>query len=636
MDFFGAQERARRRTWQLGALFVAAVVTLVIATNVLVALVAAFTTTQGVVSGVEGAVATTSVETWLAISAAVVFVIAAASLYKYFAIRSGGRAIAELLAARQIDPSTTDLRERRALNVVEEMAIASGVPVPPVYLIEEPGINAFAAGLGADDAIIGVTRGTLLCLDRDELQGVIAHEFSHILNGDSLINLRLIAILHGILFLSLLGEMLLRSGRGNRRGNPGAPVLILGLGLLIIGYAGNFFGNLIKAAVSRQREYLADAASVQFTRNPAGIADALKKIGGSPAGSHIGAPHTREMSHLFFGQAVSFLINGLFATHPPLESRIRAIEPRWDGRFISGAPDAEPLELPESASAIAQAGSPPVQAARPAVADVVVAQVGNPDARSVAAAEARIRGFDVAVVAELRDRASACSFILALFLSPDSDVRDRQLNLLRISSDERSALRVIDAYSRVTRLDDVERLTAVTMAAPALKGMSSRQYHHFMADIVALVRADERIDLNEWVLHRLLTKALAAFYQSTPTRRRPLPREEEDAALTIVLSALARAGRTLPGSAERAFAIGADAVGRSLAFDDRDDADFERLNAALRALRGVPPLRKPSLIKACAACALADGVEPAERALLAGIAATIDCPLPPDFRIDVE
>ena len=219
----------------------------------------------------------------------VLICVGGASAYKYFALRSGGRAIVEMLGGVQIDPATQVLAERRLLNVVEEMSIAAGIPVPAVYRVDEPGINAFAAGFGTDDAVIGVTAGTLEYLNREELQGVIGHEFSHVLNGDARLNLRLIALLNGILFLGIVGRIVLRgSGNtGSKRESNALPLVALGIGLIVIGYAGTACGNLIKAAVSRQREFLADAASVQFTRNPHGIANALKKIGGAPDGSHL-------------------------------------------------------------------------------------------------------------------------------------------------------------------------------------------------------------------------------------------------------------------------------------------------------------------------------------------------------------
>ncbi len=618
MDFFGAQDRARRKTWQLGLLFGAAVVALVLATNVLIAVFAAFTSTPGVATGVGGVLSATSLETWVSISLLVVFVIAAASLYKYRVVRTGGRAIAEMLGARQIDPSTTDLAERRMLNVVEEMAIASAIPVPPVYLVEEDGINAFAAGLGTDDAIIGVTRGTLANLDREELQGVIGHEFSHILNGDTRINLRLIAILHGILFLGIVGRMLMR-GSGRSRGRGAGGIAILGIGLVAIGYAGTFFGNLIKAAVSRQREFLADAAAVQFTRNPGGIANALKKIGGVPSGSQLNAAHASEVSHLFFGQAVSFTINRLFATHPPLGDRIRAIEPQWNGEFMAG----------DAPSVSARLGAEAMAAFAGSNADAVIEQVGRPDTGHLEGARDRIGSIAPALLAAAHDRADAYALVHGVFLSSDANTQDRQLNLLRVNESSDTVQRILS--HPVSDLDPVQRLTLVTLAAPALKSLSHAQYRRLVGNIVALVRADARIDLNEWVLHRILLKELAPHFGGAPrVPRKALDRSAELRAASTVLSAMARFGN---GDTAAAFDDGAAEFGAALRFDGREDANFARLNDALRDLRALPPLDKPRHIKAYAACALSDGASVEQRALLAGIAAALDCPLPPDFRL---
>lgn len=618
MDFFRAQDRARRKTWHLGFLFAAAVIALILATNLLIALVATFTTTTGFVAGPSAVLSATSPQTWFTISVLVIFVIAAASLYKYHVVRSGGRAIAEMLGATQIDPSTTDFAERRMLNVVEEMAIASAISVPPVYLIEEGAINAFAAGLDTDDAIIGVTRGTLENLDREELQGVIGHEFSHILNGDTRINLRLIALLHGILFLGLIGRTVLRGGgRGSKRGGGGA-VLVLGVGLLAIGYAGTFFGNLIKAAVSRQREFLADAAAVQFTRNPDGIANALKKIGGSGLGSRLAAPHTAEVSHLFFGQAVGFTINRLFATHPPLAQRITAIEPRWDGQFIATDAAAVSARLTDEVSALAGDAH-----------DVVVAQVGNPDTAHLGRANARIGAIPEPLARAARDRADAFALLHAVFLSTQSDIKDRQLNLLRIGLGTDTIARILAL--EVDELDAIARLTLVQLAAPALKSISHAQFRTLVANIASLVRADSRIDLSEWVLHRVVIKELSPhFLARQRARERPPSQHVETAALATVLSAMAKYGH---GDHAAAFAAGAAAFGRPLVFNPSEDPNFGRLNDALRELRSVPPLDKPRHLKAYAACALHDGATTEQRALLAGIAAALDCPLPPDFTI---
>ena len=231
-------------------------------------------------------------------------------------------------------PVATDVRDplrRRYRNIVEEMAIASGVPVPEIYVLEaENGINAFAAGYAPGDAAIAVTRGALETLDRDELQGVVAHEFSHILNGDMRLNIRLMGVLFGIMVLGLIGRLIVRGGYhtsivSSRRDRGTPVVLIVGLGLVILGGIGVFFARLIKAGVSRQREYLADASAVQFTRQSEGIANALKKIGGYADGSSITAADPEEVSHMLFGSGSR--LAGLFATHPPLTKRIQALDP---------------------------------------------------------------------------------------------------------------------------------------------------------------------------------------------------------------------------------------------------------------------------------------------------------------------
>ena len=247
-----------------------------------------------------------------------------ASLYKIAELSAGGEQVALMMGGRLVQSQTTDLAERRLLNVVEEMALASGVPVPPVYVLDgEPGINAFAAGHQPGDAVVAVSRGCLEYLNREELQGVMGHEFSHILNGDMRLNLRLIGVVYGILVLSILGYYIMRfsggsSSRNSREGGAGAAMVVLGLAMLIFGYLGVFLGKIIKSAISRQREFLADASSVQFTRNPGGIAGALKKIGGLAEGSRIRDAHAEEISHMFFGDAFAGSLLNLFATHPPL------------------------------------------------------------------------------------------------------------------------------------------------------------------------------------------------------------------------------------------------------------------------------------------------------------------------------
>ena len=340
MDFFQNQETARRKTGLLIVYFIAAVVLIVLLSYAIVA--GAFLLT----GRHDRPPLHSVVDLWdpglfALVSLGTLALIGGGSLYRVASLAGGGHSVAEMMGGRPLSSQTTDPDERKILNVVEEMAIAAGTPVPPVYLLEqEDGINAFAAGYAPGDAVIGVTRGCIQNLTRDELQGVIAHEFSHILNGDMRLNIRLIGALYGILLISMTGWIIFRSTAygnsydnrrdGDRRGSNPWPMV--GLALYVLGYIGVFFGNLIKAAVSRQREFLADASAVQFTRNPDGIAGALKKIGALAEGSRVRAPEAQEASHLFFGDAVGHLL-GMFATHPPLVERIRRIDPSFEGDF---------------------------------------------------------------------------------------------------------------------------------------------------------------------------------------------------------------------------------------------------------------------------------------------------------------
>lgn len=327
MDFFEHQAMARKNTTALVIYFVIAVAC-IIASVYVASLLIFYFTGQSRLPGSPSELVLWDSKLFLYVVLGTLAVVLAGSLYKTVLLSKGGSAVAESLGGRLIDADPSDPDERKLRNVVEEMALASGLPMPKIYVLDdEPGINAFAAGHVPSDAAIGITRGGMTLLSRDELQGVIGHEFSHILNGDMRINLRIMGVLFGILALTVIGRILIYS-RGSRGRNP---MMFVGLALIIIGALGVFFARLIQAALSRQRELLADASAVQFTRNPAGLSSALKKIGG--VGSKVGSAHAEEASHMFFENGLSKPLLGMMATHPPLEQRIRAIEPAWNGEF---------------------------------------------------------------------------------------------------------------------------------------------------------------------------------------------------------------------------------------------------------------------------------------------------------------
>lgn len=498
-NFFAAQDQARSNTKLLVFLFVLAVLTLLVLTNLLVIV------TLGVLEPEQYQLLLNPQHPeWFSqlpwkmmgwVSVFVFVVIAAVISIKQAELSQGGQVVAIALGGRRVEHQLADGKQQRLLNIVEEMAIASGVPVPPVYLMPESSINAFAAGYSPADAVIGVTQGCLNLLDRDQLQGVIAHEFSHILNGDMRLNIRLIALLHGIEFIGHSGYYLLRnSGRSrsalsssNSKDNGGG-VLGLALGLMLLGYLGTFFGSLIKAAVSRQREFLADASAVQFTRNPSGIAGALKAIGGAAYGSKVRHPNADEMSHLFFGEAISRW-SSLFATHPPLQQRIKRLDPSWSGTFPAEAQlkqqsSTEPFAIPPAREQKAAA----VLAALPAL-----------------------------LLHSSRHAPSAPALCCACLIQTEHLAK--QWAMVKAVGDHQLMQNVDQLYDDVSRLSGKQKLQLLQIAVPGLKQMSQQQFIKFQQLCQNLSRVDGQEDLVEWALLNWLQHCVGSQFDSALLHR---------------------------------------------------------------------------------------------------------------------
>jgi len=631
MDFFEYQEAARRRTGWLIFLFTVAVVMIVLS--------------------VYAIVAATLGKPWdpavfAAVAAGTLMVISAGSVYKTWQLASGGEPVALMLGGRLVDPHTIQLAERRLLNVVEEMALASGVPVPPVYVLEnEPSINAFAAGHDPSNAVIGVSRGCLDHLTRDELQGVMGHEFSHILNGDMRLNLRLVGILHGILLLAIIGYYILRSagsGRSSRSGRGGGALMLTGLGLLIIGYVGLFFGKLIRASVSRQREYLADASAVQFTRNPAGLAGALKKIGGLVQGSRIRDVHAAEVSHLFFGDAFAGSFFNWFATHPPLAKRVRRIEPDFDGAFPvtkalveeePGAARAEPAPQPargpgfERLPGVLPPGRGPISLAPGDVAG----RIGMISPVQLAFASAILEQMPHPLSDAATEPYGARAIVYAILLSRDAEVRSGQLALLQARVEEPSYRETLKLLPMIDRLPEEARVPLVERALPALKRLSADQYAAFRDHIEALVKADGKMDLLEYTVQNMLFRALDVhFGRAKPPRISYYAMRGVLEPMATVLSVLAREGQKNEEEIRRAFELGVQHVGQTIPLLAKDQCTLKNLDRALQQLAEVAPKVKRQAISACVACIAADGtVTVREGELLRAITATLGCPMPP-------
>lgn len=643
MDFFQAQTQAHKRTKWLIVLFAASVAATIMVTYLAVAflaresgfhLPAAMAPDDAEFS--PGSLWNPLLLAWVA--GGTLLLVGGAALFKTAQLHSGGRAVAEMVGGRQVNPATTDLKEKRLLNVVEEMSIASGIPVPDVYVLDdEEGINAFAAGLTTSDAVVTVTHGTLDKLNRDELQGVIGHEFSHILNGDMRLNLRLVSVVFGIFFLTIIGRGLLRSLRfagGGKNKKDGRLVLVLvalGLAFLVVGYIGYFFGRLIQAAVSRQREFLADASSVQFTRNPAGITGALKKIGGYSLGSHISSPHASAISHFFFAESLSSNLFGLLATHPPLDVRIRAVDPQFDGKYFE-----PPTTIDIAKESFASAGlvsPPPPKAANASSAFLPAGALASIGTLSLDQVE-NAQGLIGEIPARLREAArlpsEAPALVFALLLSEDPAVRTRQLASLPPASANLASTLAEPTASINERL----RLPLCQLALPSLRSLSDSDLADFFATLKQLADADGRTTVFEFALQKVLLRqlvlshapklSLGAQVYSFQAMKEPI---------VVVLSAMAHASSDNQPEAAKAYAAGLAHL-KSL-----DDAPAllepgacgpALLDPALDRLAIAAGPIKQRLLLACAQIAGADGkILVSEAELLRAIAACLDCPMPP-------
>ena len=638
-DFFERQSNARRSTKWLVGMFTLSVITIV---GTIVAVTALGLNTFNEHRDLQQAAGFTDgkqLDPWTIPALAGVgslALILMGSLLKIAELRGGGTTVAESVGGKRILPNTTDLIERRVLNVVEEMALASGVPVPPVYMLpEEPGINAFAAGYSPSDAVVAVTRGTAEQLSRDELQGVVAHEFSHILNGDMRLNIRLIGVLYGILLLGLIGRVLLRSAyySGHRRSskeNNGSFLLVLGLVLIVLGFVGSICGNLIKAALSRQREYLADASAVQFTRNPGGIAGALKRIGAAVSGSKIEHQNASEISHMYFATGLWEGFSGLMATHPPLPKRIIALDPNWSGNFP--AMPKIPIALAEVSGAANFVGASATSDEVPVqVVENAADHVGNPQEIHRQYAFELVRTLPEEVVDAVHETYGARAVIFALLLDENQEVRNVQMQALQQTTTPDIVELTRKLAPTVGKLDERVRLPLVDMSLSALRAMAKSQYIEFTAAFKKLIEADRRLGLFEWTLARVLLRHLhPQFDEAAAPRIAYYGLQRLGEPCSVLLSALAYAGNEIDAARE-AFAEASTHLPKvKLELLPTGQCNLQHLDKALTELAKVSAKHRERLIDACAAAICADEeVKIREAELLRGISDMLDCPMPP-------
>lgn len=641
MDFFQAQASAKKSTSRLIVLFSLAVLSLILMTNLLVMLLFGyFQVEEGQALSADLIMAQFDGEQFIFISLVILAIISAGSAFKTIKLSAGGKSIAQSLGGRLVDQNSKDLHERTLLNVVQEMAIASGSVVPSVYVLEhEYAINAFAAGFKQSDAVIGVTRGCIEKLNREELQGVIAHEFSHILNGDMRLNMRLLGVLHGILLLGYIGYFILRSVRGSNKNT--APILGLGFGLIVIGFGGNFFGNLIKASVSRQREYLADASAVQFTRSKQGIAGALSKIG--DFGSELDSPQAPQMSHAYFSQGVSSFVESMFATHPPLKSRIKRISPHFLSQQKIDKSNVKQAETNQSKQTENQANDKSARKqefakslTEVAIATTTIDSIGKINQQTLDHAASLISDIPETIYEAVHDPIKARAFIYCLVLCEIPDVLTLQLKHLKEQGDQGIIDQVLALRGEVNQLQFRLRLPLIEMVIPTLKTLSKEHYELFKANLLFLIHADDKIELFEWVLQTLLIRNIDAQYSNRHAKRdKQLSLVSQKQPLELLLNSLI--GHCW--HKEDDLNVLVDNLTLELAIEKLNITPqpvliIEGLDKALTLLAKVKPIEKAKVLRACLMIITVDKIfSIQEMELIRAISSVLECPLPPQLTV---
>ncbi|EJC6762500.1 M48 family metallopeptidase [Vibrio parahaemolyticus] len=612
MDFFHHQDTARQRTGLLVMLFTLAVLAITGLVSVIsIGIYFYFTgepfTTQSIISYC------------LLSFVGVLLVVSISSFIRLSELNAnGGRGVAESIGGKLISTDTSNAKHRQLLNVVEEMSIASGIPVPPVYVMaEEHGINAFAAGMSIDDAVIGVTQGALDAFSRDELQGVIAHEFSHILNGDMRLNTRLIGALFGITCIAHFGHLILDNSNSTRHvsrsssdSNKGFAVIILiAIVCLVLGWLGTLFGNMIKAAISRQREFLADASAVQFTRNDQGIAGALKKIGSNVQGSTLNTKASDEMSHMMFGQSKLSGFSGLFATHPPLDERIRRIEPNWDGIYAQHSHAQNTAFDNEQVSGFAVGGGSPAS------------QSASPSEQLSETGQQLISQLPPELVDIAREPYSA-RFIAFALIFDGSDIQREMIKSYVPLASQSTLLPWLD-YDLPLHL----RFPLLELALPALKSLSEAQKISLCKVLRELSETDNQYSLAEWCVINLLEKQLLASFGFIK-QHKTLKQLEES--VFWLLRELAWVSHSQADKAQRAYHCALAHLGFPEVKLEPANSNWHLSRAALELLLQLKPKDRRMFVKACRIAIESDGeITVAEGELYRVIACFLEVPEPP-------
>ncbi len=636
MNFFARQAQARTQTRRLVILFIIALLGVLVAVNLVILTLVASAEAETLVFP-DGAWIASHPGLLAFATPLVLAVVGLSSLYKSAVLRGGGGIVARSLGGTRLERDIRDPLRRRLHNVVEEMAIASGVPVPEVYVLDqESGINAFAAGHSPANAAVAVTRGALERLNRAELQGVIAHEFSHILNGDMRLNMRLIGLLFGLLVIALIGRTVLRHasrGSGNRKGGVAA-IALAALALMVLGYIGVFFGRLIQAAVSRQREVLADSSAVQFTREPQGLKGALVKIGGFDQGSRLQDVGVDEVAHMLFAAGMS----RLFATHPPLIERIRSLDPSFKESEFARANLEPQVALAVVGDHLTSESVPELGAGISGLAETslgvqpkaVVQLVGNPGTREIEAAQAVARSLPAELLTDLGGPGRALGLLLALVLDPKPEVRARQVQLVKERIGDQALTLIERAEAAARRLAPIQRLPLLQQVFPSLRRLPREDRLRIVDGLNRLILVDGRIEIFEYALGTLARMYLHDELEPAAGAR-ALRLDQVSFELQVVFSTLAWHGAEGDEAARRAFEMGMHHV---LPMYRPSYAPVPgwpaALDRALKCLDRLLPAAKERLVEALVKTIAHDQrLTIHEGELLRAICASLHCPLPP-------
>lgn len=647
MNFFQQQEQARAKTRRLIFVYILAVAVIVVALDAIFLLVKYFTLSETVqpLAGLANIKALIEADTnsLLLFSLGIIAFIGLASLYRMMSLRGGGSKVALGLGGVRVDGNHPDRKVRRLVNIVEEMAIASGLPVPQVYVLEqESGINAFAAGHQPEDAVVAVTRGALEIFKRDELQGVLGHEFSHILNGDMRMNIRLLGPLFGITLIGAMGGILLRSTAYRRvrssRGSSGGGVLVvllLGVSLIVIGYIGLLAGRMIKAAISRQREYLADASAVQFTRDNNGIGGALKKIAAWTHGSTLTDAGVEEVSHMLFANGLRKQFSGLFATHPPIQDRIQRIGMHFSNQELAKlAAEMQNIDVGIATQVSEEGSTTETQAGFTAETVSGFADSVAPgfDGESLQTARTVIKQVPDRIRSEVESIDTVREVVLALLLSEDNEVKERQMEVIRAAGSALDWQRIITVRQQLDSLSDELRLPILDLGFPAVRQLTWQQRMDFSALVVKLIPLDGKVSSFEYMLSRLLLQMLEENHRPAPrsgTKKIKLVRLQYH--LRTLFSVVAIFGHDTEKQAIHAYNAGMNSL-----FDQQWPeyylpADWAvHFDAALDAIDRVRPLIKEEIIKSLVVMISFDhDYRIEEYEMLRVISALLHCPMPP-------